>query len=127
MTQSEATALFTRYGEAFDAFNAQAIVTFFDVPCLITNTSQSGALTSEDQLVRNFEAVNESHRGIGYAHAAMLSCEVVRSVLDSFAEVDVVWRFQRRDESEICRFAMSYLLRNVSGNWKICCAFNAEG
>jgi hypothetical protein len=66
MTQAEAKRYLESYAKTFDEFNAGDIKEFFDVPCLITSPSGSGAFTSSDQLVQNFEAVNANHRSIGY-------------------------------------------------------------
>jgi hypothetical protein len=127
MTHAGAKRYFESYAKAFDEFNARDITEFFDVPCIITSPSGSGAFTSPDQLIQNFEAVNARHRSIGYSHAVLLALEIVRHIQSSFVEIDALWSFRREDGSEIYAFPMSYILRNVAGEWKISCSVNAEG
>ena len=126
MTQPEAEQFFRAYARAFDAFDAKAIASYCDLPCVITGPDRSGALVTAEQVVRNFEAVNDNHRALGYHRAVLTACAVIRTIGASFAEADVVWSFRRDDDSEIYAFPMTYLLRKPADQWKISCAISPD-
>ena len=85
------TAYFERYAEACDAFDAEAIAAFYQVPCLMVNDDHVAALPTEDALISNTSALCAYHEREGYGRAHVGDVRV-RESSAKVRQVEVDWR-----------------------------------
>jgi len=110
--------LFSEYGLAFDAFDAEAVALFYHCPCLMVNGEVTIALTSEGMILNNMRALIEQHRSqrVGHASASVLRAE---NRAENLASVQVDWQIFAIDETLLWKFANTYDLADYGDGWKI--------
>jgi len=117
---------FERWKSAFDRFDAEAITDHMNVPLTIVSKDGAAALTDRAQIVANFEAVNELHRGLGYHEAELEELNVFPTYAVNVVRAETRWAFRRIDNSLIYRFRMIYILADYGQGWKAVVAVNVD-
>lgn len=57
---------FTRYAAAFDAFDPEAIASFYHVPCMMIRAGEVATLSTRSAVLANMKALVSLHRSRGY-------------------------------------------------------------
>jgi hypothetical protein len=60
---------FTRYIAAFDAFDAEAIASFYNVPCMMIRAGDVATLSTRSAVLANMQALVSLYRSQGYERA----------------------------------------------------------
>ncbi len=108
---------FDRYAAAFNAFDPEAIASFYHVPCMMIQAGSVVVVSSREALVANMNALVELHRSQGYLRAAFddLRAECLGSAL---ALATVAWTVDLR-AAPPWTFRNTYELADLDGLWRI--------
>jgi ketosteroid isomerase-like protein len=108
---------FARYAAAFDTFDADAIASFYRVPCLMVRSDGVFPCEDRERLVAMLRSRLAAHQAQGYERttADALSANVVG---DGLALVTVTWTIRFRDAASMT-FRNTYEVIRLEGRWSI--------
>ena len=118
MTAEQVTDYFSRYAEAFDAFDAEAIAGFYHVPCMLVRPGSVVAFSTADEVIANMHALVSFYRSRGYRRASFGG---VRSVVldDGLVLATVPWTIHLGEPGALEAFRNTYELIDLHGKWGI--------
>jgi hypothetical protein len=110
-------SFFSRYAEAFDSFDAEAIASFYHVPCLLVRAPEVVALSTRSAVLANMRSLLATYRSRGYKRARFVDLRAV--LLDpGLALVTVPWTIDLVDASST-QFHNTYEMVEQGGEWRI--------
>ncbi len=117
---------FRIWTNAFDSFDSEAIADLMNVPLTIIGRDGAIALTTRDEIVRNFDLVNDHHKSLGYHRAELSSLDLFATHGPNLVRAETKWSFRRKDNSLIYWFRMHYILADYGNGWRAVVAVNAD-
>ena len=111
-------SFFTRYVAAFDAFNPEAIASFYHVPCMMIQAGEVVTLSTRSAVLANMKALVSLYRSQGYERAHFGD---VRAAFlgPGLALVTVHWTIHLLEASATQTFRNTYELVELDGQWRI--------
>jgi ketosteroid isomerase-like protein len=118
---TDAVEAFRRYVSAFGTLDSEAILPFYDEPCLLISPQGSVALPTHPDVKQFFARLMEDLRQQEYA-ASEFPRLAGQRLSHTLARVsgDGVWR--KKGGQELRRFGLTYLLRRTDDSWRIAVA-----
>jgi predicted acetyltransferase len=115
--RSDFAAFFARYAAAFDASDAEAIASFYHLPCLVVRSGSVVAFRTADALLANLRALLESYTAQGYERACFVQPAIC--FLDRDLALVTVPLTIERGAREPQSFRNTYELARLDGRWGI--------
>ncbi len=112
------TAYFERYAAAIDAFDAEAITAFFQVPCTMVNNDYAAHLMTPEAVLSNMRAICAYHTREGYGRARPTDVRV-RETSPQVRLAEVDWEVDDREGQPLWRFTNTYQLTKYEDDWRI--------
>lgn len=106
------------YAEAFDAFDAERIATYYHCPCLMVTEGLVAPLMTEDAILENMRGLLDHHRAqnVGRAEVSDLHVEHLAKGL---AIVRAHWHIHDREDAPLWSWLNTYNLVDHGSGWKI--------
>jgi hypothetical protein len=102
--------LLTQYVAAFDAFDPEAIASFYNVPCMMIRAGEVATLSTRSAVLANMKALVALYRSQGYK----------RAFLDpGLALVTVPWTIYLLEAPATQVFRNTYEMLAHDGEWRI--------
>ena len=118
MSRAEIETFFTRYRDAFNRLDGDAVADLWHVPCGITDGAEVTWWSEDSTMRANHRALCAVYAAADYARADF---EIVHAhamgANDAF--VHIHWALQRRDGTLLQRFGTGYNLRRTPGGPKV--------
>jgi hypothetical protein len=109
---------FTRYVAAFDAFDPEAIASFYNVPCMMIRAGEVATLSTRSAVLANMKALVARYRSQGYKRAHF--GDLRAAFLDpGLALVTVPWTIHLLEASATQVFRNTYEMVELDGQWRI--------
>lgn len=108
----------TRYGQAFDNYDLETILDYYQTPCFIFKSGILFANVIEEIKRKYFQDLLNSYRQEAYANAEIPNFELKGMGKDCML-ITVEWVCKRNDGSLAFDFWASYFLIYIKGKWKI--------
>ncbi|MCQ8782320.1 DUF4440 domain-containing protein [Mangrovibrevibacter kandeliae] len=120
---SEIEALFERYAEGFDDFDADAIADCFAFPVTIWQSGRGNVFMDRDELLENIHALLSVFESEEIVHSAFEAKST--ALTGEAAFVALAWRQEREDGEAALEFTCRYtLLREPGGDWRLALLVN---
>ncbi len=109
---------FRRYIRAFETLRPEAVVPYYNEPCLFISSEGVVTLQTSADVAGFFTKVMAGLRGDGYANSAFPDLQVL-ALSDALTMVRGVGSWQRADGTDLRRFGLTYTLRKSEAAWRI--------
>lgn len=126
MKQDEVRKFLAGYGEAWDAFDADAIGAHYALPQIIVQGGRTTFLESEDEIASGLTSLIELYRERGVEHAA-LEIETIEPLPDNAARAMVRWRLTDAAGAELLSYPATYTIVEDDDGVLAIVAFDADG
>ena len=112
--------LFDAYRDAFNRLDGRAVSAFYQVPSMISHSSNAGLFADTETLIANNEALCAMYRDSGFVRAEYVESASIEQG-DHFFVADLAWTIHR-DNQAPQRFNTTYQLvrrGDAAAAWKI--------
>jgi ketosteroid isomerase-like protein len=109
---------FRRYIRAFETLRPEAVVPYYNEPCLFISPEGVVTLQTSADVAGFFTKVMAGLRGDGYASSAFPDLQVL-ALSDALTMVRGVGSWKRADGTDLRRFGLTYTLRKSDAAWRI--------
>jgi hypothetical protein len=116
--EDEILEFFTRYGEGWNAADAQLLSAFFVVPALIATKRSTTFYETGPELLAHIEGLIQSYAAQGVMQRTLLNCDVSR-LSENAAHVRLRWRLSGSGDKAMLVAPTSYTLTRDGGVWGI--------
>lgn len=110
---------FDSYRDAFNALDAHAVSTHYDIPAMIAHAGGNGVFAAAEALNENNVALCEQYASSGFARADFVERAFVPQN-DDFCVADLAWTITHKELAPQC-FNTTYALAKRAGAWKVFC------
>jgi ketosteroid isomerase-like protein len=118
---TDGVGAFQQYVRAFEALDPDAILPFYDEPCLSISPQGSVPLLTHADVKQFFQPLMADLRKQGYAASEFPQLRgTLLSQTLTLVSGNGVWR--KRGGEELRRFGLTYLLRRTDRSWRIAVA-----
>jgi NTF2-like protein (DUF6841) len=118
MDENFFTEMIKRYGQAWDHYDLQTILSYYHTPCFIYKSQMLFANLTEEVKIRYFTDLLDNYRQQGYDKAETPNIEIQLLGTDS-ALVTVEWLCKRANGTIAFDFWDTYHFIRVNDSWKI--------
>lgn len=122
---SSVEAFFERYARAFEAYDADAIVAVFTMPCLFVRDGATEAVGTPEALRESVDALLQLHRAWDVQRARPDDVHVLEAT-DGHAVVRVDWRLGRKRTRIRWTFSTTYTLVPGPDDWRVAAAITHD-
>jgi hypothetical protein len=98
--------------------NPKEILDYWNVPMHAASMEMSRWLLTENDVLGLLSAIHKPLQSSGYAHTIVVDRRTVVYNHDA-ASVDDIWSRCRRDNTEIERLAVHFLINRTDNNWRV--------
>jgi ketosteroid isomerase-like protein len=116
--RAELQRLFKSYDAAYLDFDADAVASLYDLPCLLSAQQGNGSFTARGELRAAFARVFAGYRQQGLTGASLASL-TISTLSGDFAQAQAIWSLSNARGHDVASFASHYTLRHVQGRWRI--------
>lgn len=116
--KSDLQFLFKAYDAACLDFDADAVASFYDLPCLISLPDGNGSFTARGEVRAMMARRFAAYRQQGLVSASMTAL-TLEALSGDFAQARIVWSLSNTRGTEMASFASAYTLRRADGRWRI--------
>jgi hypothetical protein len=109
---------FARYAAAFDAFDAEAIASFYHAPCMMIRAGEVATLSTRSAVLANMNALVARHRSQGYERARFGDLRAA-FLVPGLVLVTVPWTIHLLEAPAPQVFRNTYELVELDGQWRI--------
>jgi hypothetical protein len=120
--------MLTAYVRAFETLRADAVVPFYELPCMFIRPDGAWVVRNEAEAIVLVNHLIDHARSQGY-HRTDVSRLAVRPLAAGLAELAGVFVRYDAAQEEIARFGFTYIVRQSAGGWRIivAVAHDAQG
>jgi ketosteroid isomerase-like protein len=120
--RAELQHFFKSYDAACFDFDADAVASLYDLPCLISSAEGNGSFTARGELRAAFARIFTGYRQRGLVTASLAALDLT-ALSDDFAQGQAIWSLSNGRGQEVTSFARHYTLRRAFngslGRWRI--------
>lgn len=116
--RAELQRLFKSYDAACLDFDADAVASLYDLPCLLSTQEGNGSFTARGELRAAFARAFSGYRQQGLTGAS-LAALTISTLSGDFAQARAIWSLSNARGHDVMSFACHYTLRHAQGRWRI--------
>jgi len=109
---------FADYAAAYNAFDADAVASFFHCPCMFANREAIVVLSSRATIHANMRGLLDYHRRKNFECASVLRLRAEQQA-SGLAIVHVRWSVADKSGAALWEWSNSYNLCDLGDGWKI--------
>lgn len=122
---TDVNSFFERYGQAFEAYDADAIAACFLTPCLFVRDGTTETSTTPDEVAASVRALLDLHRAWDVQTATPAEVTVLEEG-GHHAIARVEWTLGRTNSRVAWAFATTYTLVAGADDWRIASAITHD-
>jgi ketosteroid isomerase-like protein len=122
---NEALAAIHNYYKAFSTLDLDACVPFFTLPCMFIGLRGTFAVANREDLARVLGPTFEALKSKNYQRSEFIEPQLTNLTENAALVRGVAVRYQASG-AELGRVAISYMVQQIEGGWKIAVVASAQ-